>query len=399
MGDRPLLHLVAIMKDEASCIEKTLESVERHVDGFTILDTGSTDGTQEIIRAWQARTGLPGRVCEEPFVDFAASRNRVLELDAEGDNPPVFTLMLSSDETLDDGDALRAFLESERGVGNGVPASGAYGVELRAGAQVWTYPRVLRTGGGWRYVGKVHEIPVGSDGTTAAPLASGGRVIHVVSDAARRARRIREFDLPTLQALVDDESYTLAERVKAIFFLAETHNVLAAGIAEAAKGSPEPGGPYISHQMAAMALYWRAGRLMESEGDPAHDHDKAIHAYFRYFNTAEKIGLFSHEELIERLEGLAQAGPKHPEVRYMIAVHATQVDVRRGLFLAEEAARVAREAREHPTHIPTDARVEWMSLRVAAECARALKKDAQSKALAAAALEAGAPREVLEGLL
>src|SRR3990167_5630563 len=106
---RPLLCLTAIVKDEAHCIARTLESVRGVIDCFAILDTGSTDGTQAIVR--NAPRGLPGALCEEPFVDFATSRNRALEL---AGTDPVFTLMVSADEVVVSPEALRVFLESRR---------------------------------------------------------------------------------------------------------------------------------------------------------------------------------------------------------------------------------------------------------------------------------------------
>ena len=45
-GEPPLLGLVMIIKNENATIETTLESVKHDIDYWTIVDTGSTDGTQ-----------------------------------------------------------------------------------------------------------------------------------------------------------------------------------------------------------------------------------------------------------------------------------------------------------------------------------------------------------------
>ena len=63
--------------DEAHGIAKTLESVAPFIDRWTIMDTGSTDGTQEIIKA--ALAARPGDLIEGPFDDFSSARNRVLD--------------------------------------------------------------------------------------------------------------------------------------------------------------------------------------------------------------------------------------------------------------------------------------------------------------------------------
>nr|WP_293767360.1 hypothetical protein [Sporichthya sp.] len=39
-----------------------------HIDHWLIVDTGSTDGTQELIRTMLA--GIPGEVVERPWVTF-----------------------------------------------------------------------------------------------------------------------------------------------------------------------------------------------------------------------------------------------------------------------------------------------------------------------------------------
>src|SRR6185436_2983959 len=100
-------------------------------------------------------------------------------------------------------------------------------------------------------------------------------------------------------------------------------------------------------------------------------------------------GFYDDQELRARLEPLAKAEPTLPEIRYMIAVHAAALDARRGLLLAEEAAKVAREAKEKPTHLPTDARIEWLALRVACECAKLLGNKKRTRELAVRAMTAG----------
>ena len=67
-----------IVKNESKLILRCLESVRPIVDYVLVEDTGSTDGTQEIIREWLTRVGLPGEVYEEPWQDFAYNRSHAL---------------------------------------------------------------------------------------------------------------------------------------------------------------------------------------------------------------------------------------------------------------------------------------------------------------------------------
>lgn len=65
--------LCMIVKNESAVIERCLASVRDHIDTWVISDTGSTDGTQELIRT--ALDGIPGELHEEPWVDFGHNRS------------------------------------------------------------------------------------------------------------------------------------------------------------------------------------------------------------------------------------------------------------------------------------------------------------------------------------
>ena len=58
--DAPL-GLVMIVKDEVQSINVTLASARPHIDYWTMVDTGSTDGTQAMVQ--EAMQGVPGGVC------------------------------------------------------------------------------------------------------------------------------------------------------------------------------------------------------------------------------------------------------------------------------------------------------------------------------------------------
>lgn len=383
-----LLSLVLMVRDEALTIQKTLASAKPFVDTWLVLDTGSVDGTQALVRREMA--GVFGTLVEEPFVsvkgldrrtiDYAETRNRALDLVEV--HSTRFSIFLSGDETLEGGDVLRSFLDAKRDA-----EDGAYCVELWSSTQRWFYPRVLRTGAGWRYARAIHERPRGPQGESGGPVIPGVRIRHEVSDATRRAKRIREVDLPVLDAIVRDETLPVSERADAMFHLAQAHEAVGD------ENRRTLGGPWISHKMQAMAFYRRFSEVERK------DRLKCAYAEFRYLNLAESTGIYRGAELLSRLAPLAHKAPEIPEIRYALAVACASRDARRGLEEALHAAETARTMREKPSvHVPLDSRVEWLALRIAAACAHALGDRDQSRDLAQRGVRVG-PREAFTEFL
>lgn len=218
MADRPLLALVMIVKNEARSIRETIASVRPFVDRYLVLDTGSTDGTQRLVEeAFGDPSGgprTPGEVPEEPFVDFGTTRSRALELLG---TQAVFSLMLSGDEVLEGGDALRRFCEAHRDAAG--PEHGAYYLRVKYGGTLYDSARLARTDAGWRYQGVTHEV-LTQPGTPPPTIrVPGAHVFHDLShrDAASQRRRW-ELDL----RLLTDEHARRPDDTRTAFYLAQT---------------------------------------------------------------------------------------------------------------------------------------------------------------------------------
>lgn len=84
-----------IVKNESHVIERCLASVKNLIDYWIIVDTGSTDGTQEIIKKYL--NDIPGELYESPFVDFSTNRNEAMSLaNDKGD----YLLFIDADDRL-----------------------------------------------------------------------------------------------------------------------------------------------------------------------------------------------------------------------------------------------------------------------------------------------------------
>ena len=70
--------LSIIVKNESKVIERLLNTVWPILDHYIVVDTGSTDGTQEIVRKFFESKGIPGEVIEHEWKGFGEARNFAL---------------------------------------------------------------------------------------------------------------------------------------------------------------------------------------------------------------------------------------------------------------------------------------------------------------------------------
>ncbi|HEX6825935.1 MAG TPA: glycosyltransferase, partial [Nitrospiraceae bacterium] len=68
-----------IVRNEAARIQRCVNSLLPHVDGAVIVDTGSTDGTQDLIRRAFEAAGKPVEIHAVPFENFGQARNAALQ--------------------------------------------------------------------------------------------------------------------------------------------------------------------------------------------------------------------------------------------------------------------------------------------------------------------------------
>jgi len=153
---RTSLCLNMIVKNEAHVIRRCLDSVLPWIDRWAIVDTGSTDGTQDIIRAHMAR--VPGTLHERPWRDFGANRSEAIAL-ARGHADYILVM-----------DADNAF---------GAPpgyrfedlAADGYLIDHRYAGVEFGMAILLADRIAWRYVGVLHEYVTADAAHAIVPLA------------------------------------------------------------------------------------------------------------------------------------------------------------------------------------------------------------------------------------
>ncbi len=134
-----------IVKDESAEIREALESVIKIIDYWVIVDTGSTDGTQRIIKEYMK--DVPGELHERPWKNFAHNRNEALEL---AKNKGDYLLWMDGDDWLEfDDDFTLPDLTQD-----------SYLMKIKcAGCSFYRY-HLLKTSLPWRWEGVVHECVV-----------------------------------------------------------------------------------------------------------------------------------------------------------------------------------------------------------------------------------------------
>lgn len=77
---RPAICLNMIVRNEAHIVEEVLNAVAPYINSWVIVDTGSDDGTQYVIRRHLARLDIPGELHERPWRNFGYNRSEALTL-------------------------------------------------------------------------------------------------------------------------------------------------------------------------------------------------------------------------------------------------------------------------------------------------------------------------------
>jgi glycosyltransferase involved in cell wall biosynthesis len=141
------LCLSMIVKNETHIIKECFDSLYQHIDYWVIVDTGSTDGTQEFIKQYFAEKGIPGELHERPWVGFGPNRSEALAL---CDGKAQWAWMIDADD----------YIEGKLELPLNIPDEiDAFALKFARGEFEWWRTQIFRTGRGWKYFGVLHEYP------------------------------------------------------------------------------------------------------------------------------------------------------------------------------------------------------------------------------------------------
>jgi hypothetical protein len=161
------LALNFICKNESHVVERMLNSNKNVVDLIVCNDTGSSDGTQDIIKKWGKDNGIPTYVFERPFDNFENSRNHAMEKLREvvnelGWNPnDVHGYWIDCDEQLviEDGFDKKQFTND------------LYMINTYIGSMKYTRNTFFKVSKPFRWFGPVHEFIICETNNITSGLA------------------------------------------------------------------------------------------------------------------------------------------------------------------------------------------------------------------------------------
>lgn len=192
-----------IVKNESKIIERCIKSVYHLIDTWCIVDTGSTDGTQEIIK--ELLKDKPGELIERPWVNFGHNRNEALRY---GEKWGDWILLTDADMVLVDEGFDKSKLNHA--------VDGYEIIQENHGIRYNNF-RILRSSRNWQCVGVTHEYYTPADGIKSRQLIPT-LWFNDISDGGSKSDKF-ERDIRLLeQGLIDEPN-----NHRYMFYLAQSY--------------------------------------------------------------------------------------------------------------------------------------------------------------------------------
>lgn len=134
-----------IVKNESHIIHECLESIYKFVDYWIISDTGSTDGTQDIIKKFFEEKGIPGELHQDEWKNFGHNRTLALR---HADGKAEYVWMIDADDRVE---GTFKFVDN--------PTADGYVVRMGRDDFSWWRTQIFRVDSNWEYKGVLHEYP------------------------------------------------------------------------------------------------------------------------------------------------------------------------------------------------------------------------------------------------
>ena len=203
-----------IVKNETRVLGRLFRSLKGYIDYYVIVDTGSTDGTQEFIRQWMGEAGIEGEVHERSWVNFGHNRQEALEL-ALAAGRGAWMLFIDADEELGVADTF--FRDKlERGV--------TYNIEKHHSNTRYAVPHLLDvTENRWEWRGVVHNHLVHLEGPNRIALRKDVWIVYHSGEGAKSHGVTSEEKYLRDAKLLRNELRKNPDDTRSQFYLAQSY--------------------------------------------------------------------------------------------------------------------------------------------------------------------------------
>ncbi|TPL07075.1 glycosyltransferase [Mesorhizobium sp. B2-4-14] len=207
--------LCMIVKNEAKVILQCLASVLPLVDYVLIVDTGSEDGTQDLVRGFLTDHNVQGAVINEPWRDFAYNRTFALDRLREVETVDYAMIIDADDVVVLDADFDPIGFKSQM-------EHDLYDVEVFHGGISFYRPQICRNRLPFSFKGVLHEYLEAPPGHLTRETAKGFRVATGRDGARSQNPRKYQDDAAVLEnALATETDPFLVSRYT--FYLAQSY--------------------------------------------------------------------------------------------------------------------------------------------------------------------------------
>ena len=208
-----LINLCIMVKNGGELFEQMLETNINIIDRWTILDTGSTDGTVEVIKKLLVGK-KKGTLYEEPFINFRDSRNHCLHL---AGTTCKYNLMLDDTYVVDNN--LRSFLNEIRGDQFG----DSYSLTIKSHDVEYISNRITKSEKKLRYIYTMHEVIQDKDNINVRVPDNRAFVNDLNNDYMQnRSDARKHYDLKCLYEMLEE----YPDDPRHLFYLGQTYKML-----------------------------------------------------------------------------------------------------------------------------------------------------------------------------
>lgn len=202
-----------IMKNESHVLLRCLNSIAEFIDYFTVVDTGSTDSSKQIIKDFFEQKNIPGQILDHPFVNFEDARNFAVKAAKDKTD---FCFTIDCDETLTSDPKF-----TKQNLKEKLLTCDLGQVNVHYGGTIYGRRAFWKNSKDFRYFGVVHEVLVCND-TDLKGILIEEMIIVPLPDGASWKQSMKDKYLSHAK-MFEDYIEKNGQEPRNVFYLAQSY--------------------------------------------------------------------------------------------------------------------------------------------------------------------------------